>query len=601
MKVSNLFSHTSREAPAEAEISSHRLLIRAGYIRQLAAGIFTYLPLAQRTLMKIENIMREEINKIGGQEIFMPIVHPADIWMETGRWFRIGSEMGRFQDKNSRDMVLSMTHEEVIADLARREIQSYRQLPQLLYQIQTKWRDDPRPRAGLIRAREFTMLDSYSLDKDEEGLDRQYRDHYHAYFNIFKRCGLEVLAVRSDVGMMGGKLAHEFIYLTSMGEDTIMVCNRCGYQANQQIAVFSKIPFSDELHKSKINVATPGIKTIDDLSEFLGIPKEKTAKALFMIATRLENSEQVDEFIFIVIRGDMSLNQTKLANALQADELRPATEDEIREVGAVPGYASPLGLDNVFVAVDDLIPISPNLVAGANLDGYHTLNVNYHRDIKANLIGDFVLAEDGHSCHRCDGVLHAVRGVEVGNIFKLGTHYSEMMNCFYTSDDGSIKPIYMGSYGIGTGRLFACIAEEYHDENGLCLPITIAPYQVHLITLRSKSGKPDTRDGMGTEHNPWICSENLYRELRAANIEVLFDDRDESPGVKFADADLIGIPIRITISNRSLNQGGMEIKLRNEQDKKIIRLGEAVSYIRNTIIKLLSDHDVGIHIEPFAT
>ncbi|MDD2694810.1 MAG: proline--tRNA ligase, partial [Anaerolineales bacterium] len=333
MRISQLFGNTLREAPAEAEIASHQLLARAGFIRQLAAGLFSYLPLARRSLTKIENIIREEMNAIGGQEMTMPVVHPADIWKETQRWYQIGSEMGRFKDKNGRDMVLAMTHEEVVADLVRKEIRSYRQLPRLVYHIQTKWRDDPRPRAGLIRVREFTMKDSYSLDADWEGLDKQYRLHYQAYFNIFHRCGLSVVAVKSDVGMMGGKLAHEYMYLTPIGEDTLLLCDKCGYSANRQIAIFRKPSAEKEAPLPVEKVPTPNTTTIDDLAALLGVPKSKTAKAVFMIAALPEGETTRDQFVFAVVRGDMEVNETKLTNALKAKELRPATEAEIKAVG----------------------------------------------------------------------------------------------------------------------------------------------------------------------------------------------------------------------------------------------------------------------------
>jgi prolyl-tRNA synthetase len=430
-----MFSQTLREAPGDAETTSHALLLRAGFIRQLAAGIFTAMPLARRTLTRLENIMREEMNAIGGQEITMPVVHPAELWQETERWYQIGSEMGRFKDKNLRDMVLGMTHEEVVTDLARKEIQSYRQLPRLIYQIQTKWRDDPRPRAGLIRVREFTMKDSYSLDADWEGLDKQYRAHYQAYFNIFHRCGLPVIAVKSDVGMMGGKLAHEYMYLTPIGEDTLLLCDACSYSANRQIAAFRKqaAPMEQPLPIEK--VATPETKTIAALAEFLSIPASRTAKAVFMVAKVPEGQVTVDKLVFAVLRGDMELNETKLANALKASELRPAHDEEIASIGAVPGYASPVGIDPaslgysdqtplpLVIIVDDLIPQSSNLVAGANEAGYHLRNVNYGRDYTAHLVADLTAARDGDGCPRCGSPLRTVRGVEVGNIFKLGTRY----------------------------------------------------------------------------------------------------------------------------------------------------------------------------------
>ncbi|MBU0510528.1 MAG: proline--tRNA ligase, partial [Chloroflexi bacterium] len=430
--MSQLFSQTLREAPAEAEITSHRLLLRAGFIRQLAAGIFTLMPMGKRSITKIENILRDEMNAIGGQEMSMPVVHPAEVWQETERWYQIGSEMGRFKDKNERDMVLAMTHEEVVADLTRREIHSYRQLPVLIYHIQTKWRDDPRPRAGLIRVREFTMKDSYSLDADWEGLDLQYRNHYQSYFNIFHRCGIPVISVKSDVGMMGGKLAHEFMYLTPIGEDTLLLCDECGYSANRQIALFQKsaLPAEEPLPIEKI--ATPETSSIADLAAFLDIPEAKTAKAVFMVTTVPEGKSSTEKFLFAIVRGDMELNETKLINAVGASEMRPAREDEIELIGAVAGYASPVGLSRpprsletsevsmaLLIVVDDLILQSANLVAGANEQGYHLLNVNYGRDFEADIVTDISAAREGDGCPRCGGAMRIVRGVEVGNIFKL--------------------------------------------------------------------------------------------------------------------------------------------------------------------------------------
>src|SRR5579859_5062386 len=460
MRMSHLFGQTLREAPAEAEVDSHKLLVRAGFIRQLGAGLFSSLLFAKRSLTKIENIMRDEINAIGGQELSMPVVHPADLWKETGRWYQIGSEMGRFLDKSNHDMVLAMTHEEIVADLVRREVQSYRQLPMLVYHIQTKWRDDPRPRAGLIRAREFTMLDSYSLDPDNEALDKQYRAHYQAYFNIFNRCGLPTIAVGADVGMMGGSLAHEYMYLTPIGEDTLLLCDHCGYAANRQIAHFRKPPAAAEEAQPMEKVATPHVATIEALADFLKVPKARTAKAVFMMATLPEGEGQLERFVFALVRGDMEVNETKLTNALKAKELRPAREDEIRAVGAEPGYASPVGLKDVLVVVDDAIPQSPNLVAGANEVGYHLLNVNYGRDYQAQIVADIAAASEGDACPVCGNPMRTTRGVEVGNIFKLGTRYTEALGATFLDSTGTQKPVIMGSYGIGIGRLLACIAEE---------------------------------------------------------------------------------------------------------------------------------------------
>lgn len=575
MRMSQLFSQTLREAPSEAEVVSHRLLLRAGFIRQLATGIFSYLPFARRSLNKIENIIREEMNAIGGQELSMPVIHPADIWKETGRWYQIGSEMGRFKDKNNRDMVLAMTHEEVVSDLVRREVRSYRHLPRLIYHIQTKWRDDPRPRAGLIRVREFTMKDSYSLDTDWEGLDHQYRNHYQAYFNIFNRCNLPVIAVKSDVGMMGGKMAHEYMYLTPIGEDTLLLCEKCGYSANRQIALFVKSKPAEEKMLPVEKIATPDCKTITDLANLLGVPESKTAKAVFMMATIPQGLETIDKFVFAVVRGDMEVNETKLANAVKAKELRPATEDEIRAVGAEPGYASPVGLKGALVIVDDLIPQSPNLVAGANEEGYHLRNVNYGRDYSADIVTDLASAQEGSQCIRCGGTYREVRGVEVGNIFKLGTRYSDSMGCTFLDKDGQEKPVIMGSYGIGSGRCLACVAEEHNDELGLKWPITIAPYQTHLVAL------PGKNDQKAVE-----AADQVFADLRQAGVEVLYDDREETPGVKFNDADLIGLPLRLTISDRMLKQNSVEFKLRDSDTKEIVAKEDAVTKVKSEIARL---------------
>ncbi len=543
-------------------------------------------------MQKIEAILRDEMDRIGGQEISMPIVQPADLWKETGRWYQIGSEMGRFSDRNAHDMVLAMTHEEVVADLVRREVQSYKHLPRLIYHIQTKFRDEPRPRAGLIRVREFTMKDSYSLDGDWEGLDKQYRLHYQAYFNIYHRCGLDVIAVKSDTGMMGGKLAHEYMYLSPIGEDTLILCDKCGYSANRQVARFQKAPAAPEELKPVERVHTPACKSIEELANFLGVPKSKTAKAVFFMAGISKNpktsevkEEPKQQFIFAVIRGDMELNETKLANAVGASELRPATEEEIKAIGAVPGFASPVALTSrsspggrevdVRVVLDDSIPASPNLVAGANETDYHLLNTNFPRDYQADIVADIAAAEQGHACPECGNPLRTARGVEVGNIFKLGTRYSDALGCTFLDRDEQPKPVIMGSYGIGVGRLLACVAEEHHDENGLIWPVTVAPYQVHLVLLRGKN-TPQAEE----------TANKLYVELQAGGVEVLYDDRDESPGVKFNDSDLIGLPVRLTVSERALAQGGVEMKLRSVTEKVIIPLAETAVRIRAELTAL---------------
>ena len=580
MRLSQTFSTTLREAPADAEIASHTLLLRAGFIRQLGAGIFSYLPLGRRAMNRIEAIMREEIDAIGGQELTMPVVHPADVWQETGRWSQIGAEMARFKDRTNHDMVLAMTHEEVVTDLARREIQSYRQLPQLIYHIQTKFRDDPRPRAGLIRVREFTMLDSYSLDRDWDGLDAQYQAHYEAYFRIFNRCGLAARAVGSDTGMMGGKEAHEYMYITPVGEDTLMFCTQCDYAANRQVADFQKPAPVEEALLPLEEVATPDITSIADLAAYLDIPPAKTAKAVFFTAQMAEREEPL--LVFAVLRGDMALNETKLANALASAgqgsvvDLRPALDEEIRAVGASPGYASPIGIarDHVLVVADDLLPAAPNLVAGANKNGFHLRNTNVGRDYKPDLVADIALAEGGAPCPACGGALEAHRGVEVGNIFKLGTRYTEALGATFLDENGQAQPIIMGSYGIGVGRLLACVAEAHHDEYGLMWPVSVAPYPVQLVLLHGKDpAAQETADA-------------LYQDLLTAGLEPLYDDRDERAGVKFNDADLIGLPLRVTVSSRSLQNGGLEFKRRDGEERWIVPVEQGLSAIQAELDKM---------------
>ena len=576
MRFSQIFGHTLKEAPSDAQAVSHQYLMRGGYIHQVAAGLFSYLPLARRVLNKIEAILHEEMAMIGAQEVTMPVVLPADMWQESGRWYSIGSEMTKLKDRKDHDMVLAMTHEEALCDLARKFIRSYKELPQLVYHIQTKWRDDPRPRAGLIRVREFKMKDSYSLDTSWEGLDKQYRAHYQSYFNIFNRCGLDVLAVKSDTGMMGGKIAHEFMYLTPIGEDTIIFCDKCGYNSNRQVAEFKKPEAVKEDLKEVEKIETPDCKTIDDLASFLDVPASKTAKAVFMVATIQEDNEtEIEKFVLAILRGDMDLNETKLANAVKAKDLRPAHEEEIKAVGAVPGYGSPVGVKNAVVVVDDLAAESSNLVGGANEEGYHLLNLNCGRDFKADMVIDIAAAEAGHRCVECGAELKAEKAVEVGNIFKLGTRYSESMNLNYQDENGKLQPVIMGSYGIGVGRLLSCVVEQHHDEYGIKWPISIAPFKVEIVLLHDKKG---------TEAQE--VAEALYEEFKAAGIEVLFDDRKESPGFKFNDADLVGIPLRLTVGRRALDNGGVEFKIRGEKDSEIVPVEKAVEKIRSEIERL---------------
>jgi prolyl-tRNA synthetase len=578
VRVSHLFGTTLRDTPAEADIDSHGLLLRAGYVRQLAAGIFSYLPLAWRSVRKIDQILREEMDRIGGQEINMPVVHPAELWQATGRWYDIDDTMARFQDRRGRDMLLAMTHEEVVARLASTEVRSYRQLPMLVYHIQTKFRDELRSRGGLIRVREFQMKDSYSLDRDPEGLARQYEAHYEAYHRIGQRVGLSLTAVLSDVGMMGGAVAHEFMYVTPIGEDSLALCPGCGYAANRDVARFHIETPTDEESLPLEKVHTPGARTIGEVCEQLGVQPDRTGKMVFYVGTFAGDADLPDaprptRLIVCVVRGDMEVNPIQVQNLTGAIELRSAHEEEILEAGMVPGAASPIGVapDAGLVLVDELVVASPNLVLGANESDYHLRNVCCGRDYEPELTGAITAAFEGAPCAECGTGLDMARGVEVGNIFQLGTKYSEGLEAFFTDEDGSEKPIYMGSYGIGLGRLLACVAEEHRDEQGLRLPISVAPFEVCLVSL--------ARSPEGVE-----AAERLYGELVGAGLEVLYDDReDASAGVKLKDADLRGIPIRVVIGERSLKRGGAELKGRADDEVRIVPLGDLIAEIRAAI------------------
>ena len=556
MRLSELFFTSLREAPAEMEMPSAQLLVRAGYIRQLGSGIFTLLPLGFRVAQKIEQIIREEIDAIGGQEMSMPVVHPADLWRETGRYQSVGPALVRFKDRAGRDMVLAMTHEEVVTDLLRDIVQSYRQLPLIIYHFQTKFRDEPRARGGLVRVREFVMKDSYSCDRDEAGLDRSYELHHAAYTRIFERMGLETIAVGADVGMMGGSLAHEFMALNPLGEDTLVLCENGDYNANQQIAQARKPePPTDEA-KPLEEVATPGTNTIASLAALLGIGPEQTAKAAFF-------ADPDGRLITAIVRGDYEVNETKLANAAHAAELRPARIDEIEAAGMVAGYASPIGAHDTVVVVDDLVAASPNLVAGANKADAHYRNVNVGRDFTPDVVTDITSVRAGDACPQCDGRVRLENGIEVGNIFKLGTRYTESLGATYLGEDGERHPIVMGSYGIGIGRSLACVVEAHHDDKGIAWPASVAPYAAHLVAIGG------ARDASVTD-----AAEGLYQRLTDADVDVLYDDRDESPGVKFTDAELLGMPLIVTISPRSLAAGGVEVTVRATGERSIRPIDE---------------------------
>jgi prolyl-tRNA synthetase len=560
MRLSTLFFASLRDDPAEAEMVSHKLLVRAGYVRQLGSGIYTILPLGFRVQKKIEQIIREEIDAIGGQEMEMPVVHPAELWRESGRYQKIGPEMVRFKDRGGRDMVLAMTHEEVVADLLRDLVKSYRQLPAIVYHFQTKFRDEPRARGGLIRVREFVMKDSYSLDADEEGLDRSYQAHYRAYSRIFERLGLETVAVGADVGIMGGSLAHEFMVLNEHGEDTLVICPTGDYAANQQIAAVEKPQPAAEEPMATEEVPTPGTDTIASLAALLEVGTDRTAKATFFVTGD-------GRLITAIVRGDFEVNETKLFNAVKAfGGLRPATAEEIRAAGMEPGYASPIGAHDTTVVVDELVMRAPNLVAGGNRAGFHLRNVNAGRDFTPDVVADITNAREGDPCPRCGTPLTLRKGIEVGNIFKLGTDFTEKLNATYLAEDGSRHFVIMGSYGIGLGRAMACIVEEHHDEKGIVWPAAVAPYPAQLVAL-----------GVGKDPAVGEAADDLYARLADAGVEVLYDDRDESPGVKLTDAELLGMPMIVTVSTRSLAAGGAEVTDRATGERSVRPIEEVVA------------------------
>ena len=563
MRLSKLLGKTQREIPAEADTVSHRLLIRAGMVQQLAAGVYSYLPLAWRALKKIENIIRDEMDRAGGQELSMPVLQPLELWQKTGRDAAFGTGLFTLTDRRERTLVLGPTHEEVIADLVGRNVRSYRDLPLLPYQIQTKFRDEPRSRGGLIRVREFIMKDLYSFDADQEGLDESYQKMLAAYKNIFNRCGLPTMLIQADSGAIGGKESHEFMVVAESGEDEIIYCEKCDNAANVEKASSLKERIEDGPPQPLAEVATPGKESIEDVAAFLGVPPSHTLKAVFYMAD--------DKLVFIVIRGDIGVNEVKLKNLLGAAELRLATEAEVTGAGIVAGSASPVGLSGFRIIADDSVTTGNNFVAGANKAGYHLKNVNYPRDFKVEMLADIALAAAGHACPACNGVLRATRGIEVGHIFKLGTFISDRLGANYTDAEGASHPIVMGSYGIGLGRLLAAAIEQNHDDKGIVWPLPIAPYQVYLCPLQM------------ADEAVTGAADKLYSQLEAAGLEVLYDDRNESPGVKFNDADLLGIPFRITVSKRTVANDSVEIKRRTEKEAELVPLEEANKRLKELI------------------
>ncbi|NLJ80653.1 MAG: proline--tRNA ligase [Firmicutes bacterium] len=571
MLMSELYSPTLRETPAEAEIASHQLMLRAGLLRRSAAGIYSYLPLGLRVIRKIEKIIREEMDAIGGQEVLLPIIQPAELWHETGRWSDYGEEMFRLTDRQKRKFCLGPTHEEIITVLVRSEVRSYRQLPLRLYQIQNKYRDEIRPRFGLMRGREFIMKDMYSFDRDEKDLDKSYWAAYRAYERIFKRCGAPARPVEADSGAIGGDVTHEFMVLADAGEDLVLYCSTCEYAANavqaegrpRQAAV-SHPAQMEELRK----IATPGASTIEEITSLLEIKAEECLKTLIYLAD--------GKPVGVLIRGDHSLNELKLQKFLDCEALELADDETIlKTTGAPVGFAGPVGLTIPLYADYDAADLF-NAVTGANEAGYHLLNVNMGRDYNVASFADLREINPGDPCPRCDGFLKGARGIEVGQVFKLGTKYSEALGATFLREDGEETPLVMGCYGIGVSRTVAAVIEQNHDQDGIIWPLSIAPYQVIVVPVNS-------RDPKQTE-----TARLVYQELQAAGIEVVLDDRQERPGVKFKDADLIGFPLRITIGAKSLAQGNLELTIRKDKKTIFVPKKEIVAHIKG----ILKDREI---------
>lgn len=563
MRVTQFFTKTLREAPAEAETVSHQLLLRAGMIQQVAAGVYSYLPLGWRVLRRIEQIIRDELDSVGGQELMMPALQPLELWEKTQRHHAFGKSLFMVTDRRERNLCLGPTHEEVVTELVRHQVRSYRDLPLFLYQIQTKFRDEPRPRGGLLRAREFSMMDLYSFDADEEGLDLSYEKARRACNSIFDRCGLPTIEVEADSGAIGGKDSHEFMVVTPHGEDVIIYCDDCRYAANVEKAQSVKPDGEHEPPLPPEEVATPGVKTIQEVADFLNIPQSRTLKAVFYSGD--------GDLVFVVIRGDLEVNEVKLRNALKCADLQVATEEQVRRAGLVAGSASPVGLSGVKTLADDSVLLGSNFVAGANKPDYHLRNVSYERDFQVDLLSDIAAAQPGQGCPKCGRALASTRGIEVGHIFKLGTLFSEKLGAYYLDREGRQQPIIMGCYGIGLGRLMAAAIEQNHDERGIVWPSPLAPYQVYLCAVGME--KPEVE----------ASAERLYADFQSHGVDVLYDDRPESPGVKFNDADLLGIPLRVVVSPRTLKSHGVEVKRRSETEGQLVPGEEILARLEKLI------------------
>ena len=567
MRYSQYFIPTVKETPSDAEVISHQLMLRSGMIRKLAAGIYNYLPLGLRSIRKVEAIVREEMNRAGAIEMLMPAVQPAELWKESGRWDFYGKELLRFKDRKDAEFCMGPTHEEVVTDLIRKEVRSYRQLPINLYQIQGKFRDEIRPRFGLMRGREFIMKDAYSFDVNEAGADVSYSKMYQAYRRIFERCGLKFRAVEADTGSIGGNFSHEFMVLADSGEDAIVSCSACQYAANMEKAEARKSAAGEQAAPSPLErVTTPGQKSVEEVASFLGVNSAQVVKTLVLLAD--------DEPVLALLRGDYDLNEIKLKNHLGCAELEMAGDDVVAKVtGAPTGYAGPVGLPaKVRIVADLSLEGMHNFVTGANEGDTHLKNVNLERDFSVPGFVDIRNVVIGDPCPRCEeGALEIWRGIEVGHVFKLGTKYSKALHASFLDADGKEQIIYMGCYGIGIGRTVAACIEQNHDENGIIFPIPIAPFQVIVSALSAKDDS--VKD----------ASEAIYQDLLQSGIEVLLDDRDERPGFKFKDADLIGIPLRIVVGAKHLADGNVELKERRSGAVEIISIEEALAKVKSTV------------------
>ena len=569
MRVSKLYAPTLREVPAEAEVVSHQLMLRAGFMRKAAGGIYTYLPLAWRVLKKIERIVREEMDAKGSQELLMPIVQPAEIWQESGRWDVYGAEMFRLQDRHNRCFCLGPTHEEMVTTLIRGDVRSYRQLPLSVYQIQNKYRDERRPRFGLMRGREFIMKDAYSFDRDEAGLDKSYQDMYDAYTNIFTRCGLNFRPVEADSGSPVGSGSHEFMVIADSGEAEIVFCTSCDYAANVEKAELFPLEAQEEAMLTKEEVVTPDCKTIADVCAYLKLPVDHSVKAVAY------NSEK--GLILCFVRGDHEVNEIKVINTCGVIDLEMATEEQLAAAGTVGGYMGPVGIDNkkVIVVVDATVMKMHNVCCGANKEGYHFINVNPGRDFIPTYVADIRLIQEGDPCPHCGGEVSKARGIEVGQVFKLFTKYSSALKATYLDENGKEQPMVMGCYGVGVSRTMAAAIEQNYDDNGIIWPIEIAPYHVLVVPVNTKDEASAAK------------AEEIYMQLKKVGLETVIDDRNERPGVKFKDADLIGYPLRVVVGPKTLTEGKLEVKIRKTGEIRYLPLdGDYVQDIKNIIAEL---------------